>query len=338
MILISGATGFLGSYLLFRLLKEGHQVRAIKRSSSNLKQVKLAFDFLNQNEFSDFESYNQQIDWVDADLTCLADLKTCFHGIDEIFHLSAIVSFQGKEKDYLLNVNVGATKNMTDLALENGVNKFHFVSSIASLGRGDKETIDESEFSHHKKQGSVYGISKYMSELEVWRSYKEGLKGVIVNPGVVIGPAVEENEVSKIFRLIQKGFKYYTKGVNGYIDVRDVADFLYELSRDEKLYNERYILVSDNVSYKELFQQMYKHFEIPTKAKEANYFLSYLVSILDRFRAFISRSNAIITPELLKLATSRYYYNNSKVINALKKDFIEVEKSVADTCQFLKKV
>lgn len=336
MILMSGATGFLGSYLLFRLVKEGHKVRAIKRTSSNFNQVKLAFDFWNMGFFKSFDQYNQLIEWVDADITEVADLALHFEGVEEIFHLSAVVSFQGKDKDAVMEANLGATKNMVNLALSKNIEKFHFVSSIASLGRATKEFVDENDFIAQKSYSSIYAVSKYMSELEVWRAYSEGLMGVIVNPGVVIGSAVEENEVTRIFRLLQKGFNYYTSGVNGYVDVRDVADFLYELSRKEEKYNERYVLVSENISYKDLFSYVDKGFGIQKAKKEANYKLSYLVSVVDRIRAFITRSNPIITPELLKLATSKFYYNNSKAKKALNKEFISIAESVSDTCNYLK--
>ena len=336
MILISGATGFLGSYLLYRLIKEGHKIRAVKRTSSNFKQVKIAFDFMNKGHFKDFDSYQEKIEWIDADLTELDDLKPAFQDVSEVFHLSGVVSFQAKDKLAVLSGNVGATKNMVNLSLQNGIKRFHFASSISSLGRGNEAQVDESDLSTQKSSNSIYGMSKLMSELEVWRAFNEGSKGIIINPGVVIGPAIEENDISKIFRLLQKGFNYYTTGINGYVDVRDVADFMYEMSRDEELFNERYLLVSENVSYKDLFALVDAGFGLQNVKKEANDEMSRLVSLADRLRAFVTRSNPIITAELLRLATSKYYYDNSKVKKALNKEFISIGQSVADTCEYLK--
>jgi dihydroflavonol-4-reductase len=336
MILLSGATGFIGSYFLFSLLAEGKSVKAIRRESSSLNQVKLAFDCMNNGKFKDFDTYMSNIDWCYADLLNFADLESCFENVDEVFHLAAGVSFQGNVAQDIIHNNLQTTRNMLHQCQLHGVHTFHFCSSIAALGRGDKAKIDEQDFNQHKKFSSAYALSKYLSEMEVWRAYQEGMQGVVVNPGVVIGPAVDEQEVSKIFRMIQKGFSYYTNGVNGYVDVRDVASFFLHLSQDSSTWKQRYILSSENVSYEFLFKRIAAAFELQTNFREAGKPLGKLVHYMDSIRSFFMGRKAVITTQLLKLVYSKHFYDNQKVRKATGRDFISIGDSVAFMCQHLK--
>ena len=130
----------------------------------------------------------EQIDWVQADITDLGGLDSLFDGIEYVYHCAALISFDPKDFKILERTNVESTGNVVNLSLKHSIKKLCYVSSIAAIGPSikGKESTEENEWNEAK--ASVYGITKYEAELEVWRGSQEGLSIVIINPGVVIGP------------------------------------------------------------------------------------------------------------------------------------------------------
>lgn len=101
-----------------------------------------------------------------------------------------------------------------------------------------------------KNLSSDYSVSKFLAEREVWRSIAEGLNAVIVNPSIIVGAGNWNSGSCKLFTTVNNGFKYYTEGKTGYVDVRDVVKIVYALMESD-ITNERFILNSENVSYRD---------------------------------------------------------------------------------------
>lgn len=119
MILVTGGTGFVGSYLIKDLLKSGEKVRATKRATSTLELL---------------EGYVEQIEWVEADLNELGKLDELLNGVEKVYHCAGLVSFQSHDYAKLMKVNVEGTANLVNACLQNGVKKFLYVSSVVTLG------------------------------------------------------------------------------------------------------------------------------------------------------------------------------------------------------------
>ncbi|MCF6240091.1 MAG: SDR family oxidoreductase, partial [Bacteroidales bacterium] len=222
MILVSGGTGMLGAHLLSELVMLHEKVRAIKRTNSSLAQVKKIFSYRYQN----FEKIFSQIEWVDADILDAESVNAAMEGVDKVYHCAAMVSFNPAKKYQMIDINVKGTANMVNSAIAVGVKMFCHVSSIAALGESENEMpVNEETFRKPNKKYSGYSISKYRSELEVWRGISEGLSAVIVNPSVILGVWDWKNGSSGIFKKVYQGLKFYTEGVTGYVDVLDVDQF-----------------------------------------------------------------------------------------------------------------
>ncbi|MBK7440418.1 MAG: NAD-dependent epimerase/dehydratase family protein [Bacteroidetes bacterium] len=213
MILVTGANGLVGSYLCRFLVNQGNQVRAIKRPESNLR---LVADIANK------------IEWVDGDVNDISSLDDAMLGVEQIYHCAAVISYVGKNANHLMQVNVEGTANVVNLALDNNIKKLVHISSIAALGRTGKkdEIVTEATPWDRKNLTSDYSISKFLAEREVWRAMAEGLNAVIVNPSIIVGAGNWDSGSCKLFTTIYNGFKYYTNGVTGYVDVRDVLNLL----------------------------------------------------------------------------------------------------------------
>ena len=209
MILITGATGLLGSYIARYLVAAGLPVRAIKRATSDLSLLAEAKD---------------QIEWVDADVLNIPSLEDAFQGVSYIYHSAAAISFKKSERERMMKINIEGTANVVNVANYMGVQRLLHVSSVAALGKGKTDTmLNEDAVWEDSPYDTGYGLSKYLGELEVWRGMVEGLDAVIINPSTILGAGRWSDSSTRIFSKVEEGLSFYPKGSNGYVDVRDVA-------------------------------------------------------------------------------------------------------------------
>ena len=184
MILVTGGTGFLGSHLLFHLVSSGEKVRALKRKSGDLKNIRNVFEYYKEGS----SALVDLIEWVDSDLLDYISIVDCMKDIKYVYHSAALVSFNNHDRKKMMDANVRGTANIVNAALINNIEKLCFVSSIAAFGKHeDNLIIDEQTPRSPSQKRSVYSLSKYKAELEVWRGIAEGLEAVIVNPSVILG-------------------------------------------------------------------------------------------------------------------------------------------------------
>ncbi len=167
MILVTGGTGLVGSHLLFDLVSRGEHVRALKRKNSNIDRVKTIFSYFSE----DYSTLFNRIEWVEGDITDQFSLIDVLKDISQVYHCSALVSFKKSDKKRLHEINVEGTRNLVDSCLDADIQKFCMVSSVGALGTPEQgETIitEKTPWSPESKH-SNYSLSKFHSELEVWR-------------------------------------------------------------------------------------------------------------------------------------------------------------------------
>jgi len=328
MILVTGGTGLLGSHLLFELARQGRTVRAIKRKSSDTDMVQKVFSYYSE----DPDALLKNIDWFEADLMDFGAIGDALEGIKEVYHVGAIVSFYPRDHQAMLKVNIEGTANLVNLSMDKGVEKFCYVSSVASLGRGfDGNPTSEEDYFVASRKNSIYSISKYGAEREVWRGMEEGLNAVIVNPSFILGPGFW-NDNSGLFRLVWEGLKYYTDGINGYVDVRDIVRAMIQLM-DRNIFNERFILSADNISYEQLFGMMAKYLGKPAPTMLIPNFVTSLVWKIEAVRTFFTRSIPTLTKEMANTMKQKYFYTHEKLHKTLGFEFIPLEQSIRETCE-----
>lgn len=330
MILVTGGTGLVGSHLIKQLLLQNKSFRALKRCTSNLSWLRRRID--NDDLFN-------RIEWVDGDVLDVFSLLEAMQGVEKVYHCAAVVSFRPKDNERMMKINVEGTANIVNMALQSGVKKLCHVSSIASLSRvGDGKPIDEKAVWKDSKLNTQYAISKYCSEREVWRGTVEGLDAVIVNPSMIIGPGDWNNSSSKMFLTAYKGLKYYTEGINGFVDVRDVARSMIELT-DSEIKNERFIISAEDYSFRDFFAQVSFFLGKPVPNIKVTPFLAAIAWRIEALKSFLTGRSSIITRETASTANQKNYYSNEKIKKALNFQFIPVAQSIKDTSyEFLKDV
>jgi dihydroflavonol-4-reductase len=306
-ILITGATGFVGSYLTRYLVNKGFtNIISMKRATS---QLDLVVDVV------------EKVKWVEGDIldTPFLDEILRGHRITHIFHCAAIVSFDPRNRDEMYEINANGTANLVNAALEYNVEKFIHISSIAAIGRLKNEpNVSETNKWQRSPLNSHYAISKYQAEQEVWRGIAEGLNAAIVNPSVILGSQVWGSGTGKLFEQVWQGLRFYTEGGTGYVDVRDVVCFLYLLMESDieklpdGLSGKRFILNSENLPYKTLFEEIAHVLGKKPANIKVTPLLRELAWRAEWIKGKITGSRPLITKETALASGTTFYFNNEK--------------------------
>jgi nucleoside-diphosphate-sugar epimerase len=324
MILVTGGTGHLGSHLLQTLVASGKVIRCTYRKRI-LQYVPL--------------EAAKHIDWHEADLLDVTSLDQALEGVDQVYHCAGMVSFQKGDKQRMMEVNVRGTGNLINACLAHGIKKLVHVSSVAALGRPAPEAhIDENSSWEDSRHNSAYGLSKYHGELEVWRGIGEGLNAVIVNPSIFIGPSRGWDDASaRLVRNSYEGFPWYTRGVNAFVNVKDVARVMVRLM-DSPFHSERFIVSAENWSYQQFFSAVHKYLGTGVSLKYAAPWMGELIWRLSALSGWVTKKKPRITKEMARTASLKVYYDNRKIKEALPDfNFTPLEQTIEETCRaFLK--
>lgn len=328
MILVTGASGLLGSHVLLSLLKKGYQVKALATKESSKYKALSTFKAYHVDDEKLFE----KITWYEGSVTDSEFIYELLDGVEQVYHCAAVVSFSPKEIENMNHINVQGTEVMVNMSLLRNVKKFCHVSSVAALGKNtDGSKVTEETYFVNSPQNSNYGISKYNAEREVWRASEEGLQVVIVNPSVILGPGDWQSGSSNMFSSAYKGLKYYSDGMTGFVDVRDVANIMIQLM-ESTIHHQRFIVCAQNLNYADVFNQMHDCFGKPRPSIKASKILAALVWRLEKLKSKITGSNPLITKETVEAAFQKVEFSNKKITAALGYQFIPINESIACIC------
>lgn len=305
MVLVTGGTGMVGMHLIASLLKRGEQVRALHRAGSDFQPVKQFF------EYSGLQL--EQVEWRVCELNDIPALEDAMEGCKEVFHAAALVSFHNKDRKLIYETNVQGTENIVNVALESDIEVLTYISSVAALGR-DERTLVITEDTEWKDDPNLsnYARSKHMAEREVWRGMEEGLKVVVVNPGIILGIGDFCRSSAEIFRQLDKGMPFYPPGSNGFVAVQDVVEACHFLKEND-LHNDRFLLVTEHMKFDELFAKVGATIDAKVPKKEAPFWLMRTVQILGSIKEFLTGKRAFVTREGIRNASNSYHYDNRKI-------------------------
>lgn len=296
--LLTGATGFLGQFILQSLLESGREVRALVRHP----------------EKRDLP-WRKLVEVVPGDITDLLALEKAIEGVQEVVHCAAMVSFQKKDHALMRRINVQGTAHVVDLALHYEVERLVHVSSIASIGESATGfVVDEQSPWNPKQAKSMYAKTKYQAELEVFRGIAEGLSAVMVNPGLILGPAQHWHAgTPQLFKRIYEGLRFLTRGSNALVGARDVAEACVRLLDHRNPVGERYILAADNWDYARLFGSIAKHLGKPAP----NLFIPRSLALIGGWAveriATLTGKPTSLTLESMRSSGSRWEYDGTKI-------------------------
>jgi len=331
MILVTGGTGLVGSHLLYQLAQKNDRLKAVYRSEASLEKVKKVFSYYTDTPWILFE----KIEWVQADITDIPSLDASFNEIDSVYHCAALISFDPRDYDRLLKINEEGTSNIVNLCVQHKISKLCYVSSIAAIGKtfGEGKATEENEWT--PQLANVYALSKHKAEMEVWRGIQEGVPAVIINPGIIIGPGYWEHGSGVLFKTAAKAHNFYPPGTTSCIGVNDTVGMMIALMNSE-ITAERYIAVSDNISYRELLSSIQEQIGKPVPEKELKFWQLKLLCRLDWLKSMLTGTERTLTKTRIAALKRPEVYDNSKIKKQLNFKFQPLAESIAFACSKFK--
>lgn len=331
-ILVTGATGLVGSHVMLHLLEKGYEVCGLYRPSSDIDAVRQVFRHYGK------EPLFRDIEWRCADMLDVQTISEAMVGISVVYHTAAMVSFSSSDHSAMWRANVEGTANVVAAAIERGVEAMCHVSSIGALGHtSDGSVIDESTPFQPDADRSVYSQSKFRQEMEVWRGMEQGLKAVIVNPGVVLGPCLPSRSSGSIASATMDGSRFYVEGQTGYVDVRDVAKAMVMLV-EQDCFGERYILVSENSTVRNVQDMFSDEFGVDRPTLKASKLLMNIAATALAIKSFFTGAKPALTYESVRSMGGSNTYSSDKIKNKLSIEFIPLKDSVANMAAYHSKI
>ena len=326
-ILITGATGLVGSATAKKFLSESHEVFALARPDSDRSLL---------------AEVAARIHWVEGDILDISSLEKALEGVDMVVHTAAVVSFIPKERKSMYKVNVEGTANVVNVCLKHNISKLCHVSSIAAIGRPDARkaipgkdvVLDENQRWEDSPENSEYAKTKHLAELEVWRGIAEGLNAVVVNPTLILGEGDWGKSSTQIFSYIFKEKPFYTEGIANYVDVQDVAEIIYQLLLSD-ISGERFLLNAGSISYQNLFNTIADAMNKKRPSFKVGAGLAGIIWRFEAVRTWLLGTKPLITKETAKSAARKVTYDNKKIRNALGFQFQPIERTVTRVSESL---
>jgi dihydroflavonol-4-reductase len=327
MILVTGASGLLGSHLLVELVPFYEKIRATYRNEKKINQVREVFQYYFKDK-SDL-LFNK-IEWVQSDLLFLDHLERLFQGIDYVYHCSGKVSFFKSDFNECFKQNRDVTANIVNYCLNYNVKKLCYVSSTAAVGSNPKGMTDESNKWENGNTISGYSVSKFSAEKEVWRGIEEGLNAVIINPCVILGPGNWDESSLTIFRTASKGISFFPSGQNAIVDARDVAKSM-RLLMESNINSDRFLCTGVNLSFKTLFSELAILFGKKSPTISAPRWLAILTAYFSETLSKITGRKRGLSVETAYSAYKQIQYDNKKLKKAIEIEFHTLQETLSNS-------
>lgn len=238
-VIITGANGFLGSWVARKLIEDGHAVSVLVRKSSDLTELK-----------------NLDCQYIYGDVTDADSLQAAFKNTEYVFHLAGLIEYKKSARSLMEKVNVEGTRNVIHSVIKNNVSKLIHLSSVVAVGAGftKNEILNEdSEYNvHHLDLG--YFETKKKAEVLVLEAFQKKLiDTVILNPSTIYGAGdARKGSRSTQVKVAKGKFPFYTNGGVNVVAVEDVVQGILSAWKKGRS-GERYILSSENITIQKLF-------------------------------------------------------------------------------------
>lgn len=322
-VLVTGATGFLGRWVVEELLSAGWAVRVLARRADH----------------PTLTPWRGRVEVFTGDVLDLPSLQDSLDGAASAVHAAAVVSFARSKKREMNRANVEGTANVVNAALETeGFQRLVFVSSVAALGRsGNGETIDESQKWQDSPLNSDYGNSKRMAEREVFRGVAEGLSAQIANPCLILGPGDWNQGPPRMFRTVDRGLKHYPVGANSLVGVWDVARALRLLLEVEDPTCRRHVIAAETLTYFDLFSRIARALGRPAPSRRVPYWLAALAGRTMEALPSVFGEEPPLTRQSARTTASRFDYSSAFFRERFSFNFASIDEVIARTAEAYRK-
>ena len=329
MNLVTGATGIIGSHVVFSLLQNNELVIAGKQKQSDILKVKKLFSYYTKN----YQELFDKIKWVEIDLLDIYSIEAVLENVSSVYHCAGMVSFNKKDRASLYQINEIGTTNIVNACLSKNINSLCYVSSISAINNLDyKLPLNEDVFWKKSGKESDYSISKYNAEREVWRGIEEGLSAVIVNPGIVLSPGFWNQSSSVLFSTCLKGNKFYTNGSSAYIGALDLSAIMLELISAKK-FGSRFIIIENNYSYHFILSEIQKQLNKTPPSIKISKWQMRLGRLVSQFASIFTKNHPIISSSMINSAFNTQTFSNQKILALTKRQIMPINQVINEICK-----
>lgn len=320
--LVTGATGFLGSALARELLKNGRVLKLLTRKNSDTRNIDDLGCELAYGDLRDKES-----------------LKSALTGCKTLYHTAAYYSLWSQDKKLIYDINVQGTRNILESALEMGIEKVVYTSTVGCIGLSkDDRSANEDQPMNPVTLCNDYKLSKYEAEQVAHEMFSRGLPIVIVNPSTPVGPRdIKPTPTGKIILdfLNRKMPAYIDTGLN-LIDVADCARG-HILAEEKGRLGERYILGNKNMSLKEILLALEALTGLKAPRIKMPYWVAYSAGLACEWVSDNITHQAPAVPLAgVKMAKYFMYFDPAKAIRELGLPQNPVENALKQAVQWFK--
>lgn len=329
MILVTGGTGLAGSHLLLELVKLGEKVRAIHRKDSDLQSVKKVFSYYVPEDEIDF--LFSKIDWKEANLNDIPALTEAFSEVTKVYHCAALISFDLSDEKALRKTNIEGTANIVNLCVAFKIEKLCYLSSIATMDLSLGEKFVTENFTWHpEKNHNEYAISKHGAEIEVWRASQEGVPVIILNPGIILGPGFWDSGSGQLFKKIDEGLNFNFPKTTGFVGVQDVVKAAITTMRSN-IKNEQYIVVAENMSFKEVMDLVAESIQKPSPKKSLKPWMVFMGWIYQWATSSLFGTKKSINKEASKVLFEHSFYSSAKLKSEFEFEYTPIRDVILKT-------
>ena len=315
--------------MVAELVKHGEKVVACRQTNSSLEPIQKVFAL----KFDDWEEQYKKVEWRTLDISSLLSIEAALQGVDTVYHCAGFVSFHASDRVKLFQINEQGTANMVNVCLALPGLLFCHVSSVGTLNNSEhRGALDETVFWKSTGKEGDYAISKYNAEREVWRGMEEGLKAVIVNPGVILAPAFWHQSSLELIHRAYKGNRFYTNGQTAYVMADDVAGVMHKLVK-QKMFGKRFVVFENNYSYRTVFELLRMGFHYKGKLVEVPAGVLKVISALERFFSFFIGRDVVLNPSVMRAAFNKQSYTRELLNKTLNHEFTPVPGGIAKLCE-----
>jgi len=320
--LVTGATGFLGSALARELLKDGRTLKLLVRKNSDTRNI------------DDLDCEVAYGDLQDRD-----SLKSALTGCQTLYHTAAYYSLWSRDKKLIYDINVQGTRNILESALEMGIKKVVYTSTVGCIGLSeDGSPANENQPMNPATLCNDYKLSKYEAEQVAHELFGRGLPVVIVNPSTPVGPRdIKPTPTGKIILdfLNRKMPAYIDTGLN-LIDVADCARG-HILAEEKGRLGERYILGNKNMSLKEILLALETLTGLKAPRIKMPYWVAYAAGLACEWASDnITHQPPSVPLAGVKMAKYFMYFDPSKAIRELGLPQNPVENALGQAVHWFK--
>jgi dihydroflavonol-4-reductase len=297
-VLVTGASGFIGSATVRALIGAGYRVRVLvepERSVDNLTGL--------------------EVERVVGDIRDPAVIDAVVDGVSVVFHLAAIYRFWAKDPDLFYDVNVGGTMNVLRAAQQANVRRVVYTSTVGTIGVArDGRVASERSVVHFEHLFGHYKRSKYLAEHEVLRAGASGLPVVLVHPTFPVGEG--DSAPTPTGRTI---IEFLNGRIPAYVDTALNVVHVDDVARGHVLAAERgtpgrsYILGGENMSLREMLTTLADVSGLPApRVRLTPAMVLPIVRSAEWFQGRMLRREPTLPSEPVRMATTRMEYDDSR--------------------------